>query len=243
MVERKCITKSSIESTYDCGRDHQCTANAQQINAIDYPTIPASSEETNQALNNSIIEHECSTPNQASCLETSESQASQSEASNSESISSLMAKMKIKSKRRFRVLRTRSPYGRRLRFENKENNHNKLSDSLLEETTTISEQVQYQQEASACARDITQEETGNRSELNDSLLEGPNATSSSSEQSSFNDISKLNNEPTQGYIEESTPSTGLPLSESSVVEESKIKVEDTSTRGLPPSESLLMYHL
>ena len=42
-VERRCTTKSSIESTYDCGRDHQCSANAQQINAIDYPTTPAAS--------------------------------------------------------------------------------------------------------------------------------------------------------------------------------------------------------
>ena len=31
LVERNCTTKSSIKSTYDCSRDHQCTANAQQI--------------------------------------------------------------------------------------------------------------------------------------------------------------------------------------------------------------------
>ena len=193
-------------------------------------------EETNQALNNSIIEHECITPNQALCLATPVSQASQSEASNSESISSLMAKMKIKSKRRFRILRTRSPYGRRLRFENKENNNKELSSSLLEETSTISEHAEYQQEAPSFTRDTTQGETGTRSQPNDSLLEEPNITSSISEQSSFNDVSKLNNEPTQGYIEESTSLRGLPPSEILVVEESNDNIE----RGLPPSESAVV---
>ena len=150
-----------------------------------------------------------------------------------------MANMKIKSKRRLRILRTRSPYGRRLRFKNKENNSKELSSSLLEETSTISEHAEYQKEAPSCTRD-TQGETGTRSEPYDSLLEEPNITSSFSEQSSFNDVSKLNNEPTQRYIEESTSPGGLTLSESSVVEESKIKVEYTPTRGLPPSESLVV---
>ena len=86
-VERRCTTKSSIESTYDCGRDHQCTANAQHINAVDYPTTPAASpseeiiliraidvvvEETNQALNESILEHEAGKKNHALCFSSPE---------------------------------------------------------------------------------------------------------------------------------------------------------------------------
>ena len=113
-IERKCATKSSIESIYDCGRDHQCSASSQQINAIDYPTTPVSSpseeiiliraidviaEETNQALNDSIFEHEKNTPNQSTCFATPESQKSHSEPTSSGSISSLMAKLKINPKR------------------------------------------------------------------------------------------------------------------------------------------------
>ena len=93
-IERRCATKSSIESTYDCGRDHQCPANAQQINVIDYPKIPVASppeeiiliraidvvvEEINQALNDSVFEHEKNTPNQSTCFATPESQKSYSE--------------------------------------------------------------------------------------------------------------------------------------------------------------------
>ena len=33
--------KSTIENIYNCGNDHQCDANTQQINALDYPRTPA----------------------------------------------------------------------------------------------------------------------------------------------------------------------------------------------------------
>ena len=44
-VERRCTTKSSIKSTYDCGKDHQRSASAEQINSVDYPSTPAESGE------------------------------------------------------------------------------------------------------------------------------------------------------------------------------------------------------
>ena len=175
------------------------------INAIDIPITPDTSppeeiilirakdvvvEETNQALNNSIIEHETSTPNQVSFLATLETQTSRSEASKSESISSLMAKMNIKSKRRFRILRTRSPYGRKLKFQDKRSTNNELSSSLLDETSTIKED-----------------------QIEEPIL-------------AHNNIK-----------EEETPIGGLPLSESSVVEESKVNAKESSERGLPLTES------
>ena len=64
-VERKCLTKSTIESFYDCGRDHDCASIQQhQINSIEGPLTPLTTpteiiliraldillEETNQAL-------------------------------------------------------------------------------------------------------------------------------------------------------------------------------------------------
>ena len=72
-VERKCLTKSTIESFYACDRDHDCASNHQhQINSIEGPITPATTpteiiliraldillEETNQALDESVAEHE-----------------------------------------------------------------------------------------------------------------------------------------------------------------------------------------
>ena len=53
-----------------------------------------------------------------------------------------MEKMKIRSYRRFRIVRTRSPYGRRLKFVDKRDNHNELSSSLLDEPFIINKQVE-----------------------------------------------------------------------------------------------------
>ena len=33
---------SIVENTYDCSKDHKCDASRKEINALDYPTIPAS---------------------------------------------------------------------------------------------------------------------------------------------------------------------------------------------------------
>ena len=42
-VERKCLTKSTIESFYDCDRDHDCASNhLHQINSIEGLITPAS---------------------------------------------------------------------------------------------------------------------------------------------------------------------------------------------------------
>ena len=121
--------------------------------AIDYPTTPATSpseeiiliraieiavEEKNESLNESITKHEAGTSNQASCFATPESQKVHSEPTISGSISSLMAKLKISSKR-LRVLRTRYPYERRLKFE-KQESRNEMSSLLFDETTKINEQ-------------------------------------------------------------------------------------------------------
>ena len=233
-IERRCTTKSSIESTYDCSRDHQCTASAQQINAIDYPTTPASSpseeiiliraidvvvEETNEALNESINKYEASTPIQASCFATPESQKSQSEPTSSGSISSLMAKLKISSKR-LRVLRSRSPYGRKLRFEKQDRSHNELSSSLLDEKFTISEDTEV-----ITASDQTQEQTENNYE-----------------ESNRDDASILSNgrilEATS--IIDQTTNRELPLSESSVVEEPIISDQALTEKELPLSESSMV---
>ena len=32
---------SIVENTYDCRREHKCDANRKEINALDYPTTPA----------------------------------------------------------------------------------------------------------------------------------------------------------------------------------------------------------
>ena len=32
---------SIIENIYDCSKDHRCDANRKEINALDYPTTPA----------------------------------------------------------------------------------------------------------------------------------------------------------------------------------------------------------
>ena len=78
-VERKCLTKSTIESFYDCDRDHDCASCHQhQINSIEGPNTPPTTpteiiliraldillEETTQALNESITEHEQSNTKQ-----------------------------------------------------------------------------------------------------------------------------------------------------------------------------------
>ena len=67
-VERKCLTKSTIESFYDCDRDHDCASyHHHQINSIEGPITPPTTpteiiviraldillEETNQALDES----------------------------------------------------------------------------------------------------------------------------------------------------------------------------------------------
>ena len=63
--------KSTIENIYNCGNDHQCDVNIQQINALDYPTTPATTpvdgliviraielllEEAASSLNNTLAE-------------------------------------------------------------------------------------------------------------------------------------------------------------------------------------------
>ena len=80
-IERKCLTKSTIESFYDC--DHDCASDHQhQINSIEGPITPQTTpteiiliraldillEETNQALDESITEHEQSKINQVNTV-------------------------------------------------------------------------------------------------------------------------------------------------------------------------------
>ena len=99
-----------------------------------------------------------------------------------------MAKISIRSKERFRILRTRSKYGRKLKFEEKQGTLNELSSSLLDDTSIINEE---QKEEPTIADDNIK------------------------------------------TIESST--RGLQLSESSVVEKSKVNAKETPEISLPIS--------
>ena len=139
-----------------------------------------------------------------------------------------MAKLKINSKR-LRVLRTRSPYGRRLKFE-KQESRNEMSSSLLDKTSRINEQEELI---------MTSDKTQGQTETN-------NEYTNTTEELNLSDVSSLSNEQTQGATSNIDDPTNLqtrelPLSESSVVEDSKvtvaIKEQVCSPKELPLSKS------
>ena len=143
LIERECITRASIESFYDCKRDHHhCnrnTSNQHQINSIDYPGTPANTpteiiliraldihlEETNKALDESIAEHE--NPN------VSQTPTSKRPIPHSGLTSALRDKLALDFKRK-RIHRTKSPSGRRPNASQSSTSsaHNNLTSSILD---------------------------------------------------------------------------------------------------------------
>ena len=148
-VERKCLTKSTIESFYDCDRDHDCALDHyHQFNSIEGPITPATSpteiiliralhillEETNQALDESITEHEQSNTNQVNTFAIPSTPTSRQPIVRSGLTSALRDKLTLDLTKK-KIHRTKSPSGRRLNLSQSSTSsaHNDLTSLRIEE--------------------------------------------------------------------------------------------------------------
>ena len=145
-VEKKCLTKSTIESFYDCDRDHDCALNHHyQINSIEGLITPATTsteiiliraldillEETNQALD---AKHEQSYTKQVNTVAIPSTPTSRQPIVQSGLTSALRDKL-ILDLTKNKIHRTKSPSGRRLNLSQSSTSsaHNDLTSLRIEE--------------------------------------------------------------------------------------------------------------